>query len=382
MPGARSFVSSACSWVVAMGVAAGSASAHKKLPVEIVVCGQTITQSVQVGNNLADCPGHGLVIGAPNVILDLGGHRIDGTGDPGENGVDASGGFDGVTVRNGTLIGFSNAVRLIDVTGGEISGIQALQSAKQGFHLSGSSGITIRGNTIRKSVDNGMLLESSIANTIRDNFVTASGNSAIQLVIASDRNVLKGNTLTANAIHGFAATGSSFNLLKRNVASGNGVIGFLILSAADNQLRANTASGNEFGFFVDDHSTRNVLTGNAALGNSGDGIQVNLSPANTFVANRAVGNGEDGIDLVDEAGNVFTRNQANENGLRGIVSNTNALTLERNTANRNGFLGGVDDNVGLGIDVPLGTTNSGNKALNNDDPNECGAADLSCRVAP
>jgi len=45
-----------------------------------VTCGQVITQSIKVANDLTDCPGDGLVIGANNVKIDLHGHTIDGDG--------------------------------------------------------------------------------------------------------------------------------------------------------------------------------------------------------------------------------------------------------------------------------------------------------------
>ena len=39
-------------------------------------CGQVITESTLVANDLTDCLGEGLVIGAPNIVLDLNGHTI------------------------------------------------------------------------------------------------------------------------------------------------------------------------------------------------------------------------------------------------------------------------------------------------------------------
>ena len=43
-----------------------------------VTCGQVITESTLVTNDLFDCPFDGLVIGAPNIDVDLNGHTIDG----------------------------------------------------------------------------------------------------------------------------------------------------------------------------------------------------------------------------------------------------------------------------------------------------------------
>lgn len=79
-----------------------------KLPVRTVVCGETITESVRIANSLLDCPADGLIVGAPGITIDLGGHRIGGveTG----NGIDNSAGHANVTIRNGMLRGFGYGV--------------------------------------------------------------------------------------------------------------------------------------------------------------------------------------------------------------------------------------------------------------------------------
>jgi hypothetical protein len=76
-----------------------------------VSCGDTITTDTTLDSDLANCPGPGLVIGADNVTLDLGGHTIDGDGGTGfdvgiVNGpastVDRAP-HSGVTIENGTV---------------------------------------------------------------------------------------------------------------------------------------------------------------------------------------------------------------------------------------------------------------------------------------
>ena len=41
-----------------------------------VTCGQVITQSTLLANDLPACMGEGLIIGAPDIVLDLNGHTI------------------------------------------------------------------------------------------------------------------------------------------------------------------------------------------------------------------------------------------------------------------------------------------------------------------
>ncbi|HEX5923678.1 MAG TPA: hypothetical protein VFY45_07585, partial [Baekduia sp.] len=60
----------------ALAVSAGPASASASTTVH---CGQTLTHSVRLANDLTDCPADGLVIGADGITVDLNGHTIDGT---------------------------------------------------------------------------------------------------------------------------------------------------------------------------------------------------------------------------------------------------------------------------------------------------------------
>src|SRR2546426_9983193 len=68
-----------------------------------VSCGQVITHNTHVKNDLLDCPGDGLVIGASNVKLDLGGHTIDGDNNATAYGINNKGGFYNVKCENCTL---------------------------------------------------------------------------------------------------------------------------------------------------------------------------------------------------------------------------------------------------------------------------------------
>ena len=114
------------------------------------------------------------------------------------------------------------------------------------------------------------------------------------------------------------------------------------------------------------------------------GIFLDGLAATTVSANNASANDFDGIRISGGSGYVVGKNKTHENGRHGISSSSAGLTLKKNVASRNGFLGGPPDadGIGLGVDVPAGTTNAGNKAKGNDDPNECEAADVtSCHVS-
>ena len=72
-----------------------------------VSCGETLTKSTTLANDLVDCPVNGLVVGANGITIDLNGHTIDGTNarTPGTGGI-ANDGHRNVTIENGTITDF------------------------------------------------------------------------------------------------------------------------------------------------------------------------------------------------------------------------------------------------------------------------------------
>jgi parallel beta-helix repeat protein len=380
LPCLRSLIGTA---FVGGALASAPALAHE-LPPTNVTCGQTITASIRVANNLVDCPEHGLVVGAPNVTIDLNGHRFTGLGGAGDNGIENSAGFDGVAVRNGVLAGFSRCVAFSNVEGGEISGIRALDCADHAFLITISSRIAMFGNVAEGSVNNGIFWSGVSDSVLRDNLSVANGNSGFMMDNFSKGNAVTGNRSVANEGWGFYFDRTSESSIQRNAAVGNGVTGFVFTSATSrDQIRANVSSGNgEDGMLVYDMADENAVAGNVVTANLRDGIAIVGSRENEFVGNRVVGNGRYGFRVESGEGNEIAKNQASENGVTGIHALVSTLAVTQNSASRNGFPNGAGDDVGLGIDVPAGTATSGNQAFGNDDPAECQAADADCHVAP
>jgi parallel beta-helix repeat protein len=321
---------------VALAIAGSSlgAAAGPKLPSRTVQCGEVLTESLRIANNLRDCAGDGLVVGAPGLTIDLGGHRIDGVSAAGSVGIDNGAGHDGVEIRGGLVAQFETGVLLENASGNVVTLLRIHDVANDGVHLVASSG-----NTLSRSLVSGT-------------------DIGFRLDSASNGNTLDGNDASANRTDGFYVEDSSGLVFTRNLAAGNGAYGFESF-ASGNTYRGNVARGNDIdGIIIDGASNDNLLKGNEASANDRSGIEV-----------------------VGGSGNVLVANRTHENGDHGILADTSALALRKNKADRNGFLGGgPGDDVGLGISVPAGAISSGNKANGNDDPNECEASDLSCHV--
>ena len=85
-----------------------------------VTCGQVLTVSTRVANDLT-CPGEGLVVGAPNIVVDLDGHTIRSSLvlEPGQEegfGGIRNAGHANVVIRGGTVEDFGSGVRLLPGT--------------------------------------------------------------------------------------------------------------------------------------------------------------------------------------------------------------------------------------------------------------------------
>ena len=89
------------------------AGGGRKPPLVSVTCGQTLTHSIRLANDLTNCAGDGLIVGADGVTVDLNGHAIDGDGTPGATGPDVGildTGRNGVTIKGGTVREFDRGV--------------------------------------------------------------------------------------------------------------------------------------------------------------------------------------------------------------------------------------------------------------------------------
>jgi hypothetical protein len=170
----------------------------------ILQCGQTLTKSVTMTNNPSNCPGKGLIIGADNIVVDLGGRTISGA--PGNWGVDFAG-HSGVTLRNGFVRDFhvgayvdgnANTIDRLRATRGSTSGIQTfgvwiegdrnrvLNSTQSGYDRGVNVGFYRSYNTITgdraSNTFVGVWLESEgIGNTV--SYSTMTDNAGVMMIL-------------------------------------------------------------------------------------------------------------------------------------------------------------------------------------------------------
>ncbi len=393
-----------------------------------VSCGQVLTQSTLVLNDLIDCPADGLIIGAHGITLDLNGHLVDGVG----SGVGIRNpGFDNVTITDGSV---SGGVRdTVPVPAEITTGVQQFET---GVFLSGSAtGNIVSALQVTSTSVIGILLSDADDATVRGNSLFGNG-TGIALLDGTQNALVLRNTITAGLGEGIRVAGSHNNRLENNRISDSTGLAIVLDFARDNIVTGNTVSNNQ-GVAVEILNTsngnvidRNMLTGNAAGVHiyMSDGVQVTVNVIqqnlgagvsleqanNTLVRGNDLRFNQAGITLVDSsnnrlesniagnstgngvsidgnsASNVLVSNMANGNTGDGIAVGAPGLAgagtlIERNTASGNGGDGiqvsapvhtitanTADSNGGWGIFAEVANIDGGgNRATGNLEPAQC-----------
>lgn len=387
---------------VAICAAPASADARHATPVS---CGDVITRDTRVANDLADCPGDGLVIGAPGIRLDLRGHTIDGDATPAGDdevdvGIDNGAGHDGVTIENGAIQEFDVGVSLPEVSGNRVNRLRVSDNEFLGLDLDFSEHSVIEDSSFSgngTSFDGpGLFVLASHYNRIEGNLVAGNVHGLVQL--ASHDNEIEGNSFVANSDEGlFLGDSSADNRVTRNLVARNAFAG-IVVEADGNAVSRNRVAANGDNVIVVgsgnvvarndvvdalgcpdgcglgislEGGTGNVIADNNVVGSRDAGVRVASFPPDTpetshnaVLRNVVVRAGTDGILVESSATDtVLNGNVARRAADDGIDVDSPDATLSRNLALHNGD---------LGIEAVTGVTDRGsNRARGNGDPAQC-----------
>ncbi len=299
-----------------------------------VGCGATILQSVTLDSDVGPCTGNGIIIGANNITLDLGGRTIFARApQTGEGPGVLIRNRTNVTVRNGRIIMFDAGVAIEGGSGHTITNIVAQDNI----------------GTRASDFGDGIAVFGSSNNIIRRNRVQHNGPfSGISLVGNSDNNLVDNNTVQGNDVESnpnlmddigirVEGPGVNNNVVSNNKVEGNGLDGIQIFPFAtntDNIIRRNTIRGNGFhnkahragnGFVTGARS--NTIEANLVERNAASGIRIN-GQNNTIRNNTARNNAVPPLSPgTIGAGGAFDLHDTNFN------CDANAWT--NNTGNRN-----------------------------------------------
>jgi nitrous oxidase accessory protein NosD len=322
---------------VLAALALAAAPAQAKRPVT-VSCGQTLTHSVKLANNLTDCPGDGLVIGADNITVDLNGHTIDGVvsqtfdcevgpqGPSGE-GIKNEDGHDGLTVEGGTVQqfvdGFDAFSQTDAMTDSRLRHLTLRDNRDSGAYIGGGDGPPTSNNRIEHNLVSGnrnvcdrgfgIALANPHGNHVAHNRVEGGVLGILVCCEDTDRNVLANNSVSHNQDDGIVVgfDNDSHSVIRRNSVSHNGDAGIVVgdhdVAVQDNRVFENAFAGI-------------VLHGGSEVSHNrlvrnGDNMIVSGN-RNRVTANEitdAVGCGEEGcgygISVEDGEGNVIADNR-------------------------------------------------------------------------
>ena len=307
-------------------------------PAAAVQCGQVITSDTTLANDLVDCPGTALTIGADGVTLDLGGHLVDGTNASGSEGI-AVDGRTGVTIRRGTVREFRvNGVALRDAGDATVADLTVSAIGAGGVEGEDvSAGIFVRGS------DDVDLRDNRVSNDV-DAF-QADGI----VVLASKRVELKRNDTSANAWNGMVVVDSPRARVLSNRTVGNGNSGIFVASAPSVRIARNVAGDHEkpdTAGIAMLQVTGGVVVGNRLRGNRASGIALENGTTSTTVARNRIRGGGDGIAVFDSNDNTVVRNRVMDAGGFGIVldeffaeDGSDGNTIAHNSLSRGGVAG-------------------------------------------
>jgi len=222
-----------------------------------VFCGQVITESTRIANDLA-CLGEGLVIGASNIVLDLNGHTIASALpiEPGEEDGLLAGirnvTYDNVIIRNGTVKNYGYGVRLMaGATYNIVENMTLIGNINAGVELfdadDGRNGNIIRNNVFDSNGFGLLITFGSENSVVENNQFLGNGNLAIYLFDSSGHRI-EGNYIsgvTTNPLidsdGGIDLDGASDNVLINNTLFDTGDAGIILRGGSHrNLIQGNT----------------------------------------------------------------------------------------------------------------------------------------------
>ena len=296
-------------------------------------CGQTITQSTLLTNDVGPCTNNGIIVGASNIVLDLGGHRVFGTASSGDGAGVLIQGRQGVTVRNGTVTDFDGGVVILAGSGNTVTGINALDNIGAASSNTGPAALYGDGILIQGSSNNQILQNWTHNNGPFSGIGVITGDSdhpAVAPALANG-NVLQGNRVTNNVACRRAGLCDNDGIRIEPRAGGTCLTGTVICPGPGNRIIGNQVTGSGLdGISLFGFTTNNVVSGNTVDLNGyrgavpGDGIRV-FGSGNTVENNSTSRNNAAGISVARRTGSFGSFPATNPNGRNNVLRSNRAF---------------------------------------------------------
>ncbi len=292
-------------------------------------------------------------------------------------------------ILDGNDLSASGLTLAATADGSEIRGLVIRDFTGHGIHvLAGSDNHTIAGNYLGSFLATGLTAGTSEANAGSGIYVAGSGTT-IGGTLATDRNVLSGNSVGGVFITGAAATGNT--ILGNYVgvdATGNtslaNAYGIFVANGSDNTIGGTSASsrnvisGNTNQGIYLDNADNSIVQGNYIGTNAAGTADVNGTTSNSNQSGITLINGTTGALIggtVAGAGNLISGNNWNGIDVIGATSMNNTIQGNRigtdatgllaigNTSSGVSFWGAGTGNIAGGNVAGAGNVVSGNLGL-------------------
>ena len=311
------------------------AQVEPRIPIAAVPYTITEPGSYYLATNLVST-GHGIVVQASNVTLDLMGFTLTGDRGSGVYGIWLNGATNAalsdIVVRGGMVRGFEDGLRLDYAQNNRVEGLTISSNANHGLVLNGTSGGTCDGNTVRDCAirgndASGVYLEADggacDGNTIAD--CAISGNGAFGVSLRGpyggqcDGNTIAGCAISGNGNYGVGLYGvvggtCNGNTVRDCAIRGNGGCG-VAFAGYGGDCGGNTVArcvlhkNTGIGIYAED-TRGNRIENNHVFGTTGYpsyGIRTVTSSANLILQNTCVGQTNNyAISANDTCGPVVT----------------------------------------------------------------------------
>ncbi|MEO5680213.1 MAG: right-handed parallel beta-helix repeat-containing protein [Acidimicrobiales bacterium] len=289
----------------------------------------TVTTNTTLTSDVGPCNGHGIVVQADNITLNLNGHTVTGAKNEAEQAGVLLDGVSGVTVKNGEITGFDAGVSIEGGSGNTVTGLNVHDNVNDMIEAIDPRSIVIAG------APNGMPTPAQREQISR---ITCDYGDGIT-TLDSSNNVIKGNRVVGNGPYaGISLVGdSNGNKVSGNEVSENDLLNDGVTDGAGNPVFVGTAPGPTRGFHVPAGTPGAVapqsMCGATEIGSTGMGRGREVQS----IGIRVEGPGADQ--------NVVDANRVTKSGLAGIslhshVFNQTAVTRPPEPSNQHNVVSG------------------------------------------
>jgi parallel beta-helix repeat protein len=228
-----------------------------------------------------------------------------------------------------------------------------------GIHVRNATNVRISGNTVTKTFQTGITLDTTRDSTIFANELINSGARGIFL-LDSDHGTITNNLVSKNTWGGIVLWNSGNSTVTKNTAveTNDGISlsrarsttvadniltdnygeGVFLEDSEDTTVLGNSVIRNFFGISLS-YSRNTTIMNNTVTMTQKDGIFLYDSYNNTISRNVVTGGGESGISLEDSVNNTISRNTVSNNRRSGVhLDSSGSNKISNNILLKNGFL--------------------------------------------